>query len=106
MALVLEWDGHATLLCGCCHAGLLNTLAHAVRLLGRPIEVVAGGLHLTSAGKGELDHICGVLGEEPALQRIYPNHCTGEAAFVALTNAFGASVVRPCPAGTTLDLSV
>jgi 7,8-dihydropterin-6-yl-methyl-4-(beta-D-ribofuranosyl)aminobenzene 5'-phosphate synthase len=103
MALMLEWDGHTMLLCGCCHAGLLNTLAHAVRLLGRPIEVVAGGLHLTSASKDALGQICTVLEEEPALRRIYANHCTGEAAFVALTNAFGASVVRPCPAGTTLE---
>jgi 7,8-dihydropterin-6-yl-methyl-4-(beta-D-ribofuranosyl)aminobenzene 5'-phosphate synthase len=106
MALVLEQEGHVMLLCGCCHAGLLNTLAHAVGVVGRPIEVVAGGLHLTSATEEELEHICSVLGEEPALQRIQPNHCSGEAAFVALTNAFGASVVRPCPAGTTLELRV
>jgi 7,8-dihydropterin-6-yl-methyl-4-(beta-D-ribofuranosyl)aminobenzene 5'-phosphate synthase len=94
------------LLCGCCHAGLLNTLAHAVRLVGRPIEIVAGGLHLTSASDDELRHICKVLAEEPVLERIYPNHCTGEAAFVALTNALGASVVHPCPAGTVLELPV
>jgi 7,8-dihydropterin-6-yl-methyl-4-(beta-D-ribofuranosyl)aminobenzene 5'-phosphate synthase len=106
MALVLEYDGQAMLLCGCCHAGLLNTLAHAVHLLGRPIEVVAGGLHLTSASRDELGYICKVLVEEPALRRIYPNHCTGEAAFVALTNAFGSSVVHPCPAGTVLELGV
>jgi 7,8-dihydropterin-6-yl-methyl-4-(beta-D-ribofuranosyl)aminobenzene 5'-phosphate synthase len=102
MALILDWGSHSMLLCGCCHAGLLNTLAHAVRVRGRPIEVVAGGLHLTSASNDELEHICTVLAEGPALQRIHPNHCTGEAAFVALTNAFGASVVRPYPAGTAL----
>jgi 7,8-dihydropterin-6-yl-methyl-4-(beta-D-ribofuranosyl)aminobenzene 5'-phosphate synthase len=102
MALVLEFDSHTMLLCGCCHAGLLNTLAHAARVLGRPIEVVAGGLHLTSASEDELVHICTVLAEKPELKRIHPNHCTGEAAFVALTNAFGSSVVRACPAGTRL----
>jgi 7,8-dihydropterin-6-yl-methyl-4-(beta-D-ribofuranosyl)aminobenzene 5'-phosphate synthase len=106
MACVLEWNGHAMLLCGCCHAGLLNTLAHAVRLVGRPIEIIAGGLHLTSASEDELRHICKVLAEEPALERIYPNHCTGEAAFVALTNTLGSAVVHPCPAGTVLELPV
>jgi 7,8-dihydropterin-6-yl-methyl-4-(beta-D-ribofuranosyl)aminobenzene 5'-phosphate synthase len=106
MALVLQLGDRAMLLCGCCHAGLLNTLAHAVQILGCPIKVVAGGLHLTSASQDQLERICGALREEPALQRIYPNHCTGEAAFVALTNAFGSSVARPCPAGTTLELPV
>jgi 7,8-dihydropterin-6-yl-methyl-4-(beta-D-ribofuranosyl)aminobenzene 5'-phosphate synthase len=106
MALVLELDVHAMLLCGCCHAGLLNTLAHAVRILGRPVEVVAGGLHLTNAREDELVHICRVLAEKPELRRVHPNHCTGEAAFVALTNAFGSSVVRPWPAGTTLEIGI
>jgi 7,8-dihydropterin-6-yl-methyl-4-(beta-D-ribofuranosyl)aminobenzene 5'-phosphate synthase len=106
MALVLEWDGRGMLLCGCCHAGLLNTLAHAVRLLGRPIELVAGGLHLANASKDELEHICEVLKQEPAVRRLYPNHCTGEAALLSLTNALGSSVVHPCPAGTVLELRV
>jgi 7,8-dihydropterin-6-yl-methyl-4-(beta-D-ribofuranosyl)aminobenzene 5'-phosphate synthase len=105
MALVLEMDGHSMLLCGCCHAGLLNTLSHAVRMLGRPVEIVAGGLHLTGASEDELAHICAALAEEPALRRIYPNHCTGDAAVGALTNAFGTSVVRPCLPGTTVEWS-
>lgn len=104
MALVLALDRGIMVLCGCCHAGLLNTLARAERMVEEPIEVIAGGLHLTSATEGELKHICLALRERPALRRIYPNHCTGEAAFVALTNAFGSSVVRPCPAGTRLEL--
>jgi 7,8-dihydropterin-6-yl-methyl-4-(beta-D-ribofuranosyl)aminobenzene 5'-phosphate synthase len=103
MALVLYLEGRAMLLCGCCHAGLLNTLAQAVRILGRPIEAVAGGLHLTGASKEQLARVCTVLAGQPDLRCIHPNHCTGEAAFVALTNALGSSVVRPCPAGTTLE---
>jgi 7,8-dihydropterin-6-yl-methyl-4-(beta-D-ribofuranosyl)aminobenzene 5'-phosphate synthase len=104
MALVLELNERAVLLCGCCHAGLLNTLRHAVRVRERPIEVVAGGLHLTSASEDELEHICRMLADQSGLKRIQPNHCSGEAAYVALTNALGPSVVRPCPAGTTLAL--
>lgn len=104
MSLVLSMDGGLLLLCGCCHAGLLNTLLHVERLFGQPVEMIAGGLHLTAFCSDELDHVCQVLKERPALRRVYPNHCTGEAAFVALTNALGSSVVGPCPAGTTLGL--
>lgn len=106
MALVLHLGDHLVLLCGCCHAGLLNTLAHVKRVFERPIAVIAGGLHLTSATEEDLRHIGEVLSTMPALQRVYPNHCTGEAAFVALTQHLGSSVVRPCPAGTQFDLEV
>ncbi len=104
MALVLDLDDHVVLLCGCCHAGLINTLVHVDRTFGRPIAVIAGGLHLTGASTRELKRICAVLAGRSALQRVCPNHCTGEVAFVALTCELGASVVEPCPAGTVLRL--
>ena len=104
MALVLEVKDGLVLLCGCCHAGLLNTVAHVARTFEQPITVIAGGLHLTSATTEELQHIGDVLAEMPALQRVYPNHCTGEAALVALTQILGSSVVQPFPAGTVLEL--
>ncbi|MGD9048501.1 MAG: hypothetical protein PVF77_10630 [Anaerolineae bacterium] len=51
----------------------------------------------------ELRHAGEVLSAMPALQHVYPNHCTGEAAFVALTQVLGPSVVQPCPVGTVLE---
>jgi 7,8-dihydropterin-6-yl-methyl-4-(beta-D-ribofuranosyl)aminobenzene 5'-phosphate synthase len=104
MALVLEMDDRLVLLCGCCHAGLLNTLAHVQRIFERPIAAVAGGLHLTSATADYLQRVSDVLVGMESVQHVYPNHCTGEAAFVTLTLTLGPSVVRPCPAGTVLSL--
>jgi 7,8-dihydropterin-6-yl-methyl-4-(beta-D-ribofuranosyl)aminobenzene 5'-phosphate synthase len=104
MALVLEADGRSMLVCGCCHAGLLNTLAHARRFHGRPIQVIGGGLHLLNTSEEELSRISTALKAEPSLQRVYPNHCTGNEAIVALTTALGPSVVVPCPAGAALEL--
>jgi 7,8-dihydropterin-6-yl-methyl-4-(beta-D-ribofuranosyl)aminobenzene 5'-phosphate synthase len=109
MALVLELpdDGGSgsrlALLCGCCHAGLLNTLAHVQRTFERPVASIAGGLHLTSATADHLQRVGDVLVETESVQRVCPNHCTGEAAFVTLTLTLGPSVVRPCPAGTILE---
>jgi 7,8-dihydropterin-6-yl-methyl-4-(beta-D-ribofuranosyl)aminobenzene 5'-phosphate synthase len=104
MALVLDVGGRLVLLCGCCHAGLLNTVAHVERTFEQPIAIIAGGLHLTSATPEVLQQIGEVLVAMPALERLYPNHCTGESAFVALTQILGPSVVCPCPAGTILEL--
>jgi 7,8-dihydropterin-6-yl-methyl-4-(beta-D-ribofuranosyl)aminobenzene 5'-phosphate synthase len=103
MALVLNADDRLVLLCGCCHAGLLNTLAHVQRVFEGPIVTVAGGLHLTSATGEGLQHIGDVLAAMPALEHVYPNHCTGEAAFVTLTQDLGPTIVRPFPAGTVLE---
>jgi len=103
MALVLEIGDRLAVLCGCCHAGLLNTLAHVQRVFERPIVTIAGGLHLTSATEDDLRRIGKVLAEIESAPRVYPNHCTGEAAFVTLTLTLGSSVVRPCPAGTALE---
>ncbi len=103
MALVLELDARVVLLCGCCHAGVLNTMAHVERAFERPIGVIAGGLHLTSASEKDLDRVCAALAGRPTLDRIYPNHCTGEAAFVTLTSELGFSKIEPCPAGSVVS---
>ena len=103
MALTLEMGDQLALLCGCCHAGLLNTLAHAQRIFERPIVTIAGGLHLTSATADYLQRVSEVLMETESVRRVYPNHCTGEAAFVALTLTLGPSAVSPCPAGTVVE---
>jgi len=104
MGVVVGGEDGLALICGCCHAGLLNTLAHVEEVFARPVEAIAGGLHLTGASEEELEHVGEELASRPGLRQVYPNHCTGEAAFVALTNALGAEVVRPCPAGTVLEI--
>jgi len=101
MALVLESSQGLVLVCGCCHAGLLNTLSHVRRTFGQEPVAVAGGMHLVNVNKTHMRRLVEVLQQlgPPAL---YPNHCTGQAAYVALAQAFGDRVA-PCPAGTVLE---
>jgi 7,8-dihydropterin-6-yl-methyl-4-(beta-D-ribofuranosyl)aminobenzene 5'-phosphate synthase len=100
MALVLETGMGLVVLCGCCHAGLLNTLSHVGRTFGRDIFAVVGGTHLASIDKSDLRHTIEIL-REWAVPWFYPNHCTGLRAYCALANAFGDRVI-PCPVGTRL----
>jgi 7,8-dihydropterin-6-yl-methyl-4-(beta-D-ribofuranosyl)aminobenzene 5'-phosphate synthase len=101
MSLVLETQQGLVVVCGCCHAGLLNTLAHVRRTFQRPIVAVLGGTHLESSAGPALQHIVEVLAETYGPLQLYPNHCTGERAYVALATAFGDRV-QPCPVGTIL----
>jgi 7,8-dihydropterin-6-yl-methyl-4-(beta-D-ribofuranosyl)aminobenzene 5'-phosphate synthase len=108
MSLVLERREGLVVICGCCHAGLLNTLAHVRRTFQHPIVAVLGGTHLMDADEVYLHHIVGELRDRYGSPRMYLNHCTGERAYVALVNALprrgpiGGDRVHPCPAGTML----
>lgn len=105
MALILRTGDRLTLLCGCCHAGLLNTLAHVERIFARPVERIIGGLHLVNAAEGDLRRANDRLAAMPLLHSVHPSHCTGETAFLALAQALGTSVVRSAPVGTVIEIA-
>ena len=98
MSLVVKLEQGLLVVCGCCHAGLLNTLLKVRSSFDEPIYGVAGGLHLGDLGDSQLQHIVDVLRGYGAI-RLYPNHCTGDRALAALIRAFGKRVTA-CPAGT------
>jgi len=101
LSLVLETDAGLVVVCGCCHAGLLNTLTHVRRKFGGEIIAVIGGTHLLDTDEAGLAHIVAVLRETYNSPRLYLNHCTGDKAIEILQRAFGERVA-PCPAGTVL----
>ena len=87
-AVILDTDKGVTVLLGCSHRGLINTLNHVVRLTGKKsIHAIMGGLHLGKASDAKLgkilDHLRGF-----GLEKIGVGHCTGTRAFVALSNEF------------------
>lgn len=102
MALVVEGTTGLVLLCGCCHAGLLNTLSHVQRTFEHSIVAIAGGTHLTSASPDHLRRVGQALPEMKSVRHVYLNHCSGKVAFQSLLLALGSDIVRPCPAGTLL----
>ncbi len=103
LALVVESDAGLVVLCGCGHAGLLNTMEHVRRVFQQPIVAVAGGTHLISADAAALKTVVQTLTRWGGLRRLYLNHCSGEEALIALRQALGGDVVHSCPAGTVLD---
>ena len=75
---------------GCAHAGIVNTVRHARRLVpGRPLHTVLGGFHLS--GSASRDAIAPTIealrAESP--KRVVPMHCTGIEAKARMREAFG-----------------
>jgi 7,8-dihydropterin-6-yl-methyl-4-(beta-D-ribofuranosyl)aminobenzene 5'-phosphate synthase len=100
LSLVVETPQGLIVICGCCHAGLLNTLAHIRRLFEGEILAIFGGTHLGGATPEMLATVIERLRtlNTQGAPRLYLNHCTGEGALLALSQAFGERV-QPCPAG-------
>ena len=103
LSLVLKTSRGLALICGCCHAGLLNTLRQVKADFNEPITTVIGGTHLMSAEGEALRHVIRELGSHFPGMHYYLNHCTGEEAIAALQQTFGEDV-QPCPAGTVIEL--
>jgi 7,8-dihydropterin-6-yl-methyl-4-(beta-D-ribofuranosyl)aminobenzene 5'-phosphate synthase len=88
-ALFLDLDGRGiVVLTGCCHAGLVNTLLSAQKILpGRPVHAVIGGLHLNSADEWQMRETMGYL-QELDIPYIAALHCTGYYAGRRLMERF------------------
>lgn len=76
------------LLCGCCHAGLINTLERVKKLTGKTkCYGVMGGLHLVGASQERIDFTIAELKKwNPEV--IIPLHCSGREAMYQLKSHF------------------
>jgi len=104
MALVLRSGDQLALLCGCCHAGLLNTLTHVARTFPQPVALIAGGLHLAGVEDQDVRRCGERLAAMTNLVHVYAGHCTGEAAYVSLHQALRPAIVQPSHAGTVISI--
>jgi 7,8-dihydropterin-6-yl-methyl-4-(beta-D-ribofuranosyl)aminobenzene 5'-phosphate synthase len=102
-ALVICTPRGVSVLTGCCHAGIVNTLRHAAKLTGATrLEAVIGGFHLLHASQREMDDALDAF-VRYQVSRIIPCHCTGDAAARLIQDRFGP-LCGPCGAGQVVLL--
>ena len=94
MALIIDHPRGLIIVSGCAHAGLLNTIDHAIRMTGKT-EVLAyiGGTHLISASAERLDRTVAAL-KTYSIEKFIVAHCTGFTAAARLYNELGDMVVK------------
>lgn len=88
-ALACVVDGGLVVVTGCAHAGVCNTVAHAMAVTGEDrVRAVVGGMHLLAAPAKRLRATAQYLAALRP-EALYPCHCTDFAARLALA--------RTCP---------
>ena len=103
LSLVLKTERGLVLVCGCCHAGLLNTLAHVRARFNGSIHTVVGGIHLLSAEGALLKHVVDVLQKDYAPLELFLNHCSGNYAMDEIEHAL-PDHVHYFPAGVSIQI--
>jgi len=98
IALYLECEKEIVVLLGCTHSGILNTIRHIRSLTPKPIRTLMGGLHLEKASASRLSQTIEGL-RDCQVEQIFPCHCTGHAASLALHLAL-PNTVHPCSVGS------
>ncbi len=102
-ALFINLKGRGlVVIVGCAHAGIINTLRHARRIVGTSdIHAIVGGLHLAKADETRIYAVMKELARiNPRM--IYPCHCTGSTAINQLLGYFGDRC-RPVHTGDTIE---
>jgi 7,8-dihydropterin-6-yl-methyl-4-(beta-D-ribofuranosyl)aminobenzene 5'-phosphate synthase len=77
MAMVIQTDQGLVFVFGCGHAGVINTLEHARKMIDpAPVRAIIGGLHLYDANEEHLAWTASQL-KSFGVQQLVGAHCTG-----------------------------
>lgn len=85
-SITIGMGDELTLLCGCCHAGIINTLEHVKRKSGKYPAVIAGGLHMEKANDGLLSSTVEAL-RAAGVKKVVAGHCSGDEVLSRLSHA-------------------
>ncbi len=87
-SLVIVSPKGLTVVLGCCHAGLINTLNYVSEVTGRSdIYAVIGGTHLGFCSAEQFEQTCAELSGR-GIKRLAVSHCTGFMAACQLQRRF------------------
>ena len=98
LALWIEGDQGLTVLCGCCHSGVVNTIEHILaQYESAEVNTLLGGLHLLHATNTRLEKTTSFV-NQTGIKRVVPAHCTGVTAMKMFRDELRAEV-RPGTVG-------
>jgi 7,8-dihydropterin-6-yl-methyl-4-(beta-D-ribofuranosyl)aminobenzene 5'-phosphate synthase len=76
-AVVINTEKGLVIVAGCSHAGIINTVEHAIKVSGvENIYCVVGGFHLIGPAEAKIERTINEF-KRLGVQKILPIHCTG-----------------------------
>lgn len=88
-SVIVDTAGGLVVISGCGHAGMINTIEHARKVVRQaPIVAAVGGFHLFAASDAAIEWTASKL-REFGLQQLLGAHCTGIEAVYRLRNLVG-----------------
>lgn len=80
ISLCLEYEDQLSVICGCCHSGVRNTIDRILTIRDhRTVKFLMGGFHLVHAGEKRISDTIAFINAHH-IGRIIPAHCTGKTA--------------------------
>jgi 7,8-dihydropterin-6-yl-methyl-4-(beta-D-ribofuranosyl)aminobenzene 5'-phosphate synthase len=102
--IVLQTKSGLVIICGCCHAGLLNSLEQVSKQFpGKNIEAIIGGTHMVRFSGEEVDFVAKKLDEDYHKPKLYFNHCSGKNVIDQLRETFGNEIIGDCLIGAKFE---
>jgi 7,8-dihydropterin-6-yl-methyl-4-(beta-D-ribofuranosyl)aminobenzene 5'-phosphate synthase len=102
--IVLQIKSGLVIICGCCHAGLLNSLEQVSRQFpGKNIEAIIGGTHMFRFSGEEVDFVAKKLDEDYHKPKLYFNHCSGKNVIDQLREIFRNEIIGDCLIGAKFE---
>lgn len=94
LSVIVDVGAAMVIMTGCAHAGLVNIVAHAERLMERQPAAIIGGTHLASETEERIAEVAREL-RDRGVRTLAPMHCSGERGARLLEEYFDGDVVRP-----------
>uniref|UniRef100_A0A7J2TLN9 MBL fold metallo-hydrolase n=1 Tax=Archaeoglobus fulgidus TaxID=2234 RepID=A0A7J2TLN9_ARCFL len=98
-ALAIKGERGVTLILGCCHSGLRNTVRWAEEVTGDEVKAIIGGTHLVAYDDAKVLEIL----KELDVDFIAPTHCTGIRAEIIMANLM-KDKYRPAGVGSEFEI--
>lgn len=89
-ALAVKTDKGVSVILGCAHRGMINTLRHVAEVVGGPIRQVWGGTHLVEKDPEQVMATVAAL-KELGVDTVAAAHCTGFDRELVLARELGES---------------
>lgn len=89
LSLAINTPEGLVIVVGCSHPGI-DRIVEEASTINPHIHFIAGGFHLVVSSDPDIQKVVSALHDRFQVDYVAPGHCTGEPAFTAFKNAFGA----------------